>query len=432
MIDDDEIEARLRRTFDAVARRAVVTRAEPGPRVVGFRRRSLQWRPRPLVVAVASIVAIAVGSVAVASWIGDGSKAPHIAVSPTTTTVPDREWCVGFSHDAALAQGLSYGSVIVDEPVLRAKLVSLAELLHGTNNPFVPAEPDAHVSNHKKFWVVELRPTAKSQSPYKWGLVAIDANTGAVVTADMGPSSGGGAVAEPAVEPPYFDALPDHSIECPDGASVGTSTTTTTIDPVTEALLQGRHEYDPRVDLAVHAQLNAINSDATVDPNAETVLMTGPGPEGTELKLWTYWPDETTGCVGVVDSAPGSGGPRLPVVDLVQCGDKTINGDLLESLPPPITDHVILSGAGEDWTSPSGHAYPLWWERDTLNTKHVQLVFADGTTQNVTPVAGFWMAYFTIAQSQQYRVIYSDANGHVIDSRTIDLVCPPGGQCGGS
>jgi len=186
--------------------------------VDALRARSKRVRRRRAATMVAIAVAIAIGSVGVAASLGHDRNGPHVEVSPTTSTPVDRTWCVAFLRDQAVARGLAYGSVIVDAPSTRAKLVSLAELLDGANNPLTTTEPQTRLTEHKKFWVIELRATGTSQGPYSWSLVAIDANTGAVVTGNEGPSSGGGgAPTEPATEPQYFDSLPDHGAACPDG-----------------------------------------------------------------------------------------------------------------------------------------------------------------------------------------------------------------------
>jgi len=220
MIDDVVIEERLRRMFDVVAGRVAIDGSESTPFVVEAPQR-LHRRPRRLVVAAVSLVAIAIASVAVAATLRRGPKAPQIAVTatptsttkPTSTSSPDATWCVAISRSQALARGLAYGTVIVDNPSEHAKLVSRAEL-ETKGNPFAGDEP--LISTHATFWVVELRRTRATQGPYNWGLVAVDANTGAVVTANEGPSTGpGGVIAEPAAEPPYWDALADHGAECP-------------------------------------------------------------------------------------------------------------------------------------------------------------------------------------------------------------------------
>jgi hypothetical protein len=402
----------------------------PTPVEVLRARTRRRRRRRRAIGIVALAVVVSAGSVGVAASLVRDTRGPEVAVSPTTSSTGsvDNPWCVTFSYNAAIARGVAYGTVIVDAPIAHAKLVSLAELLDGSNNPLATNDPHSRLTGHKRFWVVELRPTTKSQSPYKWGLVTLDATTGDVVTANEGPSNGPG-ISEPAVEPPYFDSLPDHAAACPVESPV--STTTTTIDAQTEAVLQGTHAYDPRVDLAIHANASNMGPAVTIDTHSETVLATQSGPEGTVLKLWTYWPNRSTGCVGVVDNVTSHGDPTTAVVDLVTCGNGTFDGDVLKDAPPATPGVAILAGRGSTWISPTNHTYTLIWERDLPTATNVKLVFADGTTQNKTTVAGFWIGYLTPAQESYYREIYSDRDGHVIATRTTDLRCPPGGQCGG-
>jgi hypothetical protein len=383
--------------------------------VDALRVRSKRRRRRRAATVVAIAAAISVGSVGVAASLGHDGGGPHVEVSPTTSTPTpvDRTWCVAFSHDQAVARGLAYGSIIVDAPSTRAKLVSLAELLRDKNNPLVTTDPQTHLTEHKKFWVVELRPTAKTQGPYKWALVAVDANTGAVVTGSEGPSSGGGGPTEPAIEPPYFEALPDHGAACPSGSPT-TSTTT-----VAQSLPSpGTHESDPRVDLAVHQSASDLGDGASIDSRVEAVKMHATGPEGTVISLWTYWPNATSGCIGVVDSAAGPGDtPGLGI----NCGRASFNNDALQTAPTATPGKSILAGAGYSWAAPSRHDYWLMWERDLPDVRHVTLVFADGTQQKQTVVDGFWIAYLTPYQANDYRVIYTDQHGHELGTRADGL-----------
>jgi hypothetical protein len=194
--------------------------------VDGLRARIRRRRRRRAITIVAITTVISVGSVSVAASLGHDTGRPQIAVSPTTppTASIDNRWCVAISRNDAIVRGVAYGTVILAEPSARAKLVSLSELLRGKDNPFATSDPQTHITDHNKFWVVDLRPTSRSQGPYIWGLVALDADTGDVVTANEGPSTGpGGVVSEPATEPPYWDALPDHGSECPSGTPATTS-----------------------------------------------------------------------------------------------------------------------------------------------------------------------------------------------------------------
>ena len=193
--------------------------------VDGLRDRIRRRRRRRAITIVAITMVISVGSVGVAASLGHDTGGPNIAVSPTTpsTGSTDKRWCVAISRNEAIVRGVAYGTVIVAEPSAHAKLVNLSEL-EVKGNPFTGGQDDARIRAHDKFWVVDLRPTSRSQGPYKWGLVALDADTGDVVTANEGPSSGpGGVVSEPADEPAYWDALPDHSSECTSGTPATTS-----------------------------------------------------------------------------------------------------------------------------------------------------------------------------------------------------------------
>ena len=215
--------------------------------VDGLRARIRRRRRRRAVTIVAIATVISLGSVGVAASLAHDSHGSRVAISPTTpsTASTDKRWCVKFSRNAAIARAVSYGTVILAEPSARAKLVSLSELLRGPNNPLATTDPQIHLGDHDKFWVVDLRPTGKSQGPYQWGLVALDANTGAVVTANEGPSTGpGGVVSEPATEPPYWDALPDHGSECPTGTTATATTSLGGSASLLTACTAGARAYD--------------------------------------------------------------------------------------------------------------------------------------------------------------------------------------------
>jgi hypothetical protein len=202
-------------------------RATPVDGLCARVRRRRRWRAATILVILA---VIAIGSVGVAASLGHHTGGPQIAVSPTTpsSASADSRWCVPLSRAGAIVRGIAYGTVILAAPSAHAKLVSLSEL-EVKGNPFTGGQDDARIAAHHKFWVVELRPTSRSQGPYTWGLVALDASTGDVVTANEGPSTGpAGVISEPAAEPPYWNALPDHGSECPPGALATHSTTTTT------------------------------------------------------------------------------------------------------------------------------------------------------------------------------------------------------------
>jgi hypothetical protein len=229
---------------------AVLVLLSSAPRattVDGLRARIRRRRRRRAITIVAIATVISVGSVGVAASLGHDTDGPRVAVSPTTpSTAPtNKQWCVKFSRDAALARAVSYGTVILAEPSARAKLVSLSELLRGNDNPLATNDPQIHLADHHKFWVVDLRPTAKSQGPYKWGLVALDAHTGDVVTSNEGPSTGpGGAVSESATEPPYWEALPNHSSECPSATAAATTTPASGSANLLAACTAGARAYD--------------------------------------------------------------------------------------------------------------------------------------------------------------------------------------------
>lgn len=234
MIDDVVIEERLRRTFDAIGRRAAVDSAESTALVEALSRPTRKRRPRPLLVAIATIVAICVGSLVVAVARSDSHRTKSgVAVSPTTSRATTHNaWCGAISRNEAIVRGIAYGSVIISAANARAKLVSLAELLHAKNNPLLPTDPQAHLGAHQRFWVVELRPTGRSQGPYTWGIVALDATTGDVVAENQGPETGpGGLVSEPRIEPPYWNALPDHAGECAPQAPAPASASTLPLPP---------------------------------------------------------------------------------------------------------------------------------------------------------------------------------------------------------
>jgi hypothetical protein len=215
--------------------------------VDGLRARVRRRRRRRAIKIVAITTVISVGSVGVAASLGHDTHGSRVAISPTTpsTASTDRQWCVKFSRNAAIVRAVAYGTVILAEPSARAKLVSLAELLRGKDNPFATSDPQVHLTDHDEFWVVDLRPTGKSQGPYKWGLVALDANTGDVVTANEGPSTGpGGVVTEPATEPPYWNALPDHGSECPSGTAATTTSSAGGSASLLAACTAGARAYD--------------------------------------------------------------------------------------------------------------------------------------------------------------------------------------------
>jgi hypothetical protein len=170
---------------------------------------------------------VTVASVGVAASLGRKSSGPGISVSPTTSSAAvTSAWCVSISREQAIQSGIGYGSLDFKKPRVRAKLVNRSELLTGTDNPLASHAPAGQFRNHNRFWVLELRATDRTFSPYTWTLAVFDADTGALVVAYGGPNTGAKGVTD-ATEPPYWDALPDHSRACPAGGATATTTTTT-------------------------------------------------------------------------------------------------------------------------------------------------------------------------------------------------------------
>jgi hypothetical protein len=110
--------------------------------------------------------------------------------------------------------GISYGSLDFKNPRVQAKLVASRELLASRNNALVAHARPGELQKHPLYWLVELRATNGTLSSYTWTLVAIDANSGAVVTAFGGPNIGPNGVSDRA-DSPYWEDLPDHSAACP-------------------------------------------------------------------------------------------------------------------------------------------------------------------------------------------------------------------------
>ena len=186
-----------------------------------LRRRIRRNRRRRTFAIVALVSVISVASVAGAMSLRHSTSGAHISVSPTpSSSSPDTRWCVAVSRSQAVRTGTAYGAAIMSEPIVAAKLVSRAELLV-KGNPW-DAEGRTRIAAHSTFWVVDLRPSpARAAGPYTWGIVAVDATSGEVVTADEGPSTGpGGVIAQPSAEP-YWQALADHGSECASGGGVG-------------------------------------------------------------------------------------------------------------------------------------------------------------------------------------------------------------------
>jgi hypothetical protein len=136
------------------------------------------------------------------------------------------------SRARAIQSGIAYGSLDFKNPYARAKLVNLSELQVGTNNPLTSHAPPSQFRGHTTLWIVELRATDTSLSPYTWTLAAFDANTGSLVVAFGGPNFGPNGVTD-ATESSYWGGLPDHRAECPAGAA--STTTSTTAAPAAEA-----------------------------------------------------------------------------------------------------------------------------------------------------------------------------------------------------
>jgi len=216
VIDDATLDERLRRTFDTIARSAVIETKDGASSVDAQVRPRRRRRPRVLAVAVAATLVIGVGAVVITVRPDHHVKKPQVAVSPTTssTAATHNAWCVALTRDQAIAHGIAYGTVIIEGPTAHAKLVSLGELLRAKDNPFVPTDPQTHLTDHKRFWVVQLGPAGRSHGPYTWGIVALDAETGAVVDANEGPDIGPGGVASNPSDTEYWNALPDHGAEC--------------------------------------------------------------------------------------------------------------------------------------------------------------------------------------------------------------------------
>jgi hypothetical protein len=190
------------------------------------------------------------------------------------------------------------------------------------------------------------------------------------------------------------------------------------MDSVTDAALRGTREYDPRVDRTIHANASNLGA-ARIDIYAEAVLITAPGPEGTTIKLWTYWPDRTSGCIGVVDSVTSLG--QSTVDQDIRCGTTLMNGDVLRDAPAATPGQEILAGSSGTWTASSGHDYTLIWERDLPDVRRVTLVFADRTTRLVSTVGGFWIGYLNPTQAKHYTEVYSGRDGNILGTRTFDF-----------
>jgi hypothetical protein len=250
--------------FDDAVNALLSSAPDPTP-LERLRARINRRRRSRAIAIIATTTVVLAGSVGVAASLGRDKAGPAVTVSPTTpltttssTTPADNPWCVAFLREKAIARGHDYGVAIIDAPRVRVKLVSLAELLAGTNDPLATNDPQTHLRDHKTFWVVELLPSSASQSPYKWGLVAIDADSGAIVTENSGPSTGpSGTIDEPSVEPPYWGALPDHSAACPLGKKLPESTSTTFTTPATGSSTGTSLEMGEAVDAWATFPVNA-------------------------------------------------------------------------------------------------------------------------------------------------------------------------------
>ena len=157
------------------------------------------------IVAVVGVVSLA--SVGAAASLGHKTSGPRIAVTPTTTRTS--AWCVSTSRATAIADVVRITSMVAKGDTEHAKLMTWQELrANESASTRVLGEPS--VTDQSQVWVVEVLGTVtelfgSGPTKYSWGLFEIDANGHGVLRISAGPGT----------TPSYWDALPDHSIDCP-------------------------------------------------------------------------------------------------------------------------------------------------------------------------------------------------------------------------
>jgi hypothetical protein len=200
--------------------------APAAPDVDTLRARTRRHRRRRALTLVAVAGTILVASAGVAASLRTSSGDSLVSVSPPTPalTAAQKAWCVSTTRDEAIARAL--GGQDAAGNTARAKLVGWSEWQARADESAWTAPPAPLPT---LVWVVEatgsLHPAfAHDATPYPWEITEIDARTRDIVAEQSGMHA----------PPSYFDALPDHSSECPADTAVTPTTTpapTTTISP---------------------------------------------------------------------------------------------------------------------------------------------------------------------------------------------------------
>jgi hypothetical protein len=192
--------------FVEAARDFVATVPTPTA-VATLRMRVRRHRRKRALVTIAVVAAVSFASIGAAASLSHDATSPSVAVSPTT----DRPnlWCVSTSRATAIADVARITTMVAPGDTENAKLMTWRELLaRETASTRSIGEPPA--SDGQQVWVVEALGTVmelfgSGPTKYAWGLFEIGANGERLLRFGAGPGA----------TPSYWDALPDHSTECP-------------------------------------------------------------------------------------------------------------------------------------------------------------------------------------------------------------------------
>ena len=269
----------------------------PAPTAVEtLRMRVRRHRRRRSLAILAVVGVVSLASVGAAASLGHKTTGPRVAVAPTTTRTS--AWCVSTSRKTAFVDVERITSMVAKGDTEHAKLMTWREL-RAKESASTRSIGEPLVTDQSQVWVVEVLGTVtelfgNGPTKYSWGLFEIGPNGEGIQRLSAGPGT----------TPSYWDALPDHSADCPsnntrpaepfkapapahDECSPGQPRTFTTWDHGTSRPVQvnraywcrRRAELSPPADSRLSGSMDITNGKVTVQYYRITdQLRLSPGP----------------------------------------------------------------------------------------------------------------------------------------------------------
>jgi hypothetical protein len=180
----------------------------PTPTAVAtLRMRVRRRRRKRTLLTIAVVAAVSSASIGAAASLSHDATSPSVAVSPTTTR--PNVWCVSTSRATAIAAVVRITTMVSSGDTEHAKLMTMREL-RARETASTRSIADPPLADGRQVWVVEALGTVtqlfeSGPTKFAWGLFEMGANGEGLLRSSAGPGA----------TPSYWDALPDHSTECP-------------------------------------------------------------------------------------------------------------------------------------------------------------------------------------------------------------------------